>query len=136
MLGRVGAGLGVWFAASLVRGGGVGGGLRDLVGVSPDRCGWIEELTAKVVQQPGSGSGDGEAAPAAGGSVQDRPDQAGAAGLAGEPADDLDAAAGFAEGSFDEVGVPDAVPVLAREPQVYGQRLLILLETADSGGVR
>jgi hypothetical protein len=34
----------------------VGGGLVDLLGVSPDRCGWIEELAAKVLQQTGSGS--------------------------------------------------------------------------------
>jgi hypothetical protein len=79
----------------------VGGGLMDLVGVSADGCRRIEELTAKVVQQAGSGGGDGDAAPAAGGPVEHGPDQAGAAGLAGEPADDLDAAAGLAEGAFD-----------------------------------
>ena len=105
----------------------VGGGLVDLLGVSADRCGWVEQLPAQILEQPGSGGGDGEAAPAAGGSVEHGPDQGHAAGLAGEPADDLDPAAGLAEGAFDEVGVPDAVPVLAREAQVRGQRLLILL---------
>jgi len=37
------------------------------------------------------------------------PDQGEAAGLAGEAADDLGAAADFAEGALDEVGVPDTV---------------------------
>src|SRR2546430_17494690 len=85
----------------------------DVAGVSADRCGWIEELAAKVLQEPGSGRGDGEAPPAAGGTVQDGPDQTGAAGLAGEPADDFGSAAGFAEGAFDEVGVADAWAVAA-----------------------
>jgi hypothetical protein len=35
-----------------------------------------------------------------------------------EPADDLGAAAGLAEGPLEEVGVPDAVVVLSGEPQV------------------
>src|SRR5207248_10595943 len=47
-----------------------------------------------------------------------------------------DAAAGLAEGAFDEVGVPDTVPVLAGEPQVGGQRLLVLLQTAHRGRER
>jgi hypothetical protein len=36
--------------------------------------------------------------------------EADAAGLAGQPADDLDSAAGLTEGAFDEVRTPDAVP--------------------------
>jgi hypothetical protein len=46
------------------------------------------------------------------------PDQAHAAGLAGEPADDFGTAAGLAEGAFVEVGVADALPMLARETPV------------------
>src|SRR5205823_10793437 len=65
------------------------------------------------------------AAPAAGGTVQDGPDQGEAGGLAGQAADDLGAAAGVAEGPLDEVGVPDAVVVFSGEPQVGGQALVV-----------
>src|SRR5664280_3040906 len=76
---------------------------------------------AQVVQQPQPGGGHGEAAPATAGPVQDRPDQRGAAVLAGQPADDLHPAAGLAKGPLDEVGVPDPIPVLPGEAQVDGE---------------
>src|SRR5712692_518498 len=75
----------------------------------PQLGGWIEQRATQVLELAQPGGGHREAAPAAGGPVQDGPDQGEAAGLAGEPADDLDPAAGLAEGSFDEVGMPDAV---------------------------
>jgi hypothetical protein len=61
------------------------------------------------------------AAPAAGGPVQDGPDQGQAGGLAGQAADDLGAAEGLAEGPLDEVQMPDAMVVFSREPQIGGQ---------------
>ncbi len=103
----------------------VRGRLVDVTGVSADLGRRVEDLAAQVLQQPGSGGGDGEAAPAAGGPVENRPHETDAAGLAGQPADDLGAAAGLAEGAFDEVGVADARPVLTGETQVHGQRLMI-----------
>src|ERR1035441_5906333 len=84
----------------------------------------VEELAAEVLQLAGAVAGGGQAAPAAGGPVQDGPDEVEAAGLAGEPADDLDAAAGLAEGPLD-VGVPDPLVMLGREPQVAGQLLAV-----------
>jgi hypothetical protein len=54
---------------------------------------------------------------------------------AGEPADDLGASAGLAEGALDEVGVPDAVPVLGWEPQVDGERGEVVGDAGDRGGV-
>jgi hypothetical protein len=66
-----------------------------------DRGGRVEELAAQVVQQVQPGVGGVDAAPASAGAVQDGPDRVEAAGLAGEPADDLDPAAGFAEGPLD-----------------------------------
>src|SRR5258708_8979557 len=95
----------------------VGGGH----GAWPQLGGGIKQRPAQVLELAQSGGGHGEAAPAAGGAVQDGPDQGEAAGLAGEPADDLDPAAGLAERSLDEVGVPDPVVVLGGEPQVGGQ---------------
>src|SRR2546430_17739049 len=71
----------------------------------PELAGRVEQRAAQVLQQPEAVAGHGQAAPAAGGPVQDGPDQGEAAGLAGEPADDLGAAAGLAEGPLDEVGV-------------------------------
>ena len=44
---------------------------------------------------------------------------------AGKLADDLGAAAGLAEGALDEVGVPEAVLVLSREPQVGGESVAV-----------
>ena len=76
-------------------------GLFGGVAGSADR-GWrVEELTAQVVQQPQPGVGGVHAAPSSAGAVQDGPDEVEAAGLAGEPADDLDPAAGLAEGALD-----------------------------------
>ena len=54
-----------------------------------------------------------------------------AAGLAGESADDLDAAAGLAEGALDEVGVAHALVVLDREAQVGGQALPVGQQALD-----
>src|SRR5579871_4401978 len=65
----------------LVVGLGVGGAGAELAG-------WLEEGAAEVVQVALAVAGGGEAAPAAGGAVQDGPDQGEAAGFAGEPADD------------------------------------------------
>src|SRR5260370_1666639 len=87
-------------------------------GAWPELGGGIKPRPAQVLELAESGGCHGEAAPAAGGAVQDGPDQGEAAGLAGEPADDLDPAAGLAERSLDEVGVPDPVVVLGGEPQV------------------
>ena len=42
------------------------------------------------------------------------PDERQAGALTGEAADHLDPPAGLAEGALDEIGVPDAVPVLSR----------------------
>jgi hypothetical protein len=74
--------------------------------------GRVEELVAQVLQQAQRSRGHAESAPATAGSVKHRPDQRQAGALAGEPADDLGAPAGLAEGPFDEVGVADPVPVL------------------------
>src|SRR5215211_444856 len=73
---------------------------------------WVQELAAQVLQ-PSQGLGaHGQPAPAAAGAIQDRPDQAQAAGLAREPTDHLGPAAALPKGPLDEVGVADAVPVL------------------------
>src|SRR5660397_41965 len=103
-------------------------GFRGRVTGSGQGCRRVEQRPAQVVQQPQPGGGHGEAAPAAAGPVQDRPDQRGAAVLAGQPADDLHPAAGLAKGPFDEVGVPDPIPVLPGEAQVDG----CLLYTSDA----
>src|SRR5258707_15805520 len=87
----------------------------------PQLGGWVEQRPAQVLELAQSGGGHGEAAPAAGGAVQDGPDQGEAAGLAGEPADDLDPAAGLAERSLDEVGVPDAGGGVGGGPPGGGQ---------------
>src|SRR6266699_4842491 len=94
-------------------------------GAWPELAGRVEQRAAQVLQQPEAVAGHGEAAPAAGGAVQDGPDQGQAAGLAGQAADDLGAAAGLAEGPLDEVRVPDAVVVLSGEPQVGGQAFAV-----------
>jgi hypothetical protein len=70
-------------------------------GAWPQLGGWIEQRAAQVLELAEPGGGHGEAAPAAGGPVEHGPDQGEAAGLAGEPADDLGAAPGLAEGSLD-----------------------------------
>src|SRR5450755_3355537 len=97
--------------------------------------GRVEELAAEVLELAGAVAGGGQAAPAAGGPVQDGPDEVEAAGLPREPADDLDAAAGFAEGALDEVGVPDPLVMLGGEPQVAGQLLAVRQQAADRGRV-
>jgi hypothetical protein len=56
------------------------------------------------LEEPDSGWGLGDAAPAAAGAVKYRPDQAQAGALAGQPADDLGASTGLAEGPLDQVG--------------------------------
>ena len=67
----------------------------------PELTGRVEQGAAQVLQEPEVVAGHGQAAPAAGGPVQDGPEQGQAGGLAGEPADDLGAAAGLAEGALD-----------------------------------
>src|SRR5215211_1628215 len=81
---------------------------RDSLVDHPLGDGWVLQLAAEVLQQPQRLGGHREAAPAAAGAVQDRPDQAQAAGLAREPADHFGPAAGLPEGPLDEVGVADA----------------------------
>src|SRR5216684_468485 len=100
---------------------GVIAGLSGGHGAWPQLGGRIEQRAAQVLELAQPGGGHGEAAPAAGGPVQDSPDEGEAAGLAGEPADDLGAAAGLTEGALDEVGVPDAVVVPGGEPQAGGE---------------
>src|SRR5216683_6714294 len=94
-------------------------------GTWPQLGGGFEQRAAQVLQQAQASGGHGQAAPAAGGPVQHGPYQGEAAGLAGQPADDLDPAAGFPEGPLDEVGVPGPVVVPGREPQVGGQSLAV-----------
>ena len=91
------------------------------VALGPEPRGWVEQCAAQVLQRAGALAGHGEAAPSSTCAVQNGPDQRQAADLAGEPADDLDAAAGLPEGALDEGGMPDQLVVLGREPQVGGQ---------------
>jgi hypothetical protein len=65
----------------------LGGGRGGLVDHLP--LGWVEQLAAEVLEQPGGGRSVGQPGPAAAGQGQDRPDQSEAGPLAGEPADDL-----------------------------------------------
>jgi hypothetical protein len=78
----------------------------------------VEQLTPEVLQPPQRLGRHGEPAPALGDAVEHRPDQRQAALLSGQPADHLDPAAGLAEGALDQVGVADALAVLAGEAQV------------------
>jgi hypothetical protein len=64
-------------------------GLTRGGGMWPKLAGWFEQGSAQALQEPEPGWGHGQAAPAAGGPVQDGPHEADAAGLAGEAADDL-----------------------------------------------
>ena len=59
------------------------------------------EVAADHLQQPDVGGGVGDAAPAGGGTVEDGPQQGECGAFPGEPADDLDPAAGLAEGALD-----------------------------------
>src|SRR5438552_4843644 len=67
-------------------------GLSGGHGAWPQLGGWIEQRAAQILELAQPGGGHGEATPAAGGPVEHGPDQGEAAGLAGEPADDLDPA--------------------------------------------
>src|SRR6266516_3239309 len=78
-------------------------GLGRCDGAWPQLPGWFEQRAAQVLQLRQPVGGHGEAAPAGRGPVQDGPHEGEAAGLAGEPADDLDSPAGLAEGALDEV---------------------------------
>ena len=53
--------------------------------VWPELAGRVQQRAAQVLQQPEAVGGHGQAAPAAGGPVQDSPDQGQAGGLAGQP---------------------------------------------------
>src|SRR5260370_22026197 len=89
------AGVGSGFMVRLGGGSDSFGTVSDVSGghgAWPQRGGWFEQGPAQVLQQAQAVGGHGQAAPAAGGQVQDGPDQGEAAGLAGEPADDLDPA--------------------------------------------
>jgi hypothetical protein len=70
-------------------------------GAWPELAGRFEQRPAQVLQEAQAVAGHGQAAPAAGGAVQHGPGQGEAAGLAGQAADDLGAAAGLAEGPLD-----------------------------------
>src|SRR5262249_54903828 len=111
-------------------------GLGRCDGAWPQLTGWFEQRAAQVLQEPQALGGHGQAAPAAGGPVENGPDQGEAAGLAGEPADDLDPSAGLAEGPLDEVGVPDTVVVPGGEPQVGGQAFAVGEQALDRGRVQ
>jgi hypothetical protein len=92
---------------------------------------WVQKLAAQVLQ-PSQGLGaHGQPAPAAAGAIQDCPDQAQAAGLAGEPTDHLSPAAGLPKGPLDEVRVTDAVPMLGGEPQVDRERGQVIGDTGN-----
>ena len=86
----------------MVRLGGGSDSFGVIIGLSGGDCawpqlgGWFEQGPAQVLQQAQAVGGHGQAAPAAGGAVEDGPHEGEAAGLAGEPADDLDPAAGLA----------------------------------------
>ncbi len=62
---------------------------------------WIVQCAAQVGQQPQPGRGHGEPAPTGRCPVEHRPDQGDAGVLTGQPADDLDPAAGLAEAALD-----------------------------------
>ena len=106
----------------------------SLFSSSPGRGGSVEQLVAEVLPQPDAVGGHGQAAPAGRGSVQYRPYQGHTAGLAGEPADELGPAAGLAEGPLDLVRVPGPRPVVARKPQVGGQRGAVVFQAPHRGG--
>jgi hypothetical protein len=94
----------------------------------------VEQLTPEVLQPPQRLGRHGEPAPALGGAVEHRPDQRQAALLSGQPADHLDPAAGLAEGALDQVGVADALAVLAGEAQVDQERVEVVGDPPDRGG--
>src|ERR1700751_3476087 len=81
--------------------GGAGGGVRGGLGLQLP--GWLQQAAAQVLELAQPGGGHGESAPAAGCAVEHGPGDADTTGLAREAADNLCAAAGFAEGAFDEV---------------------------------
>jgi hypothetical protein len=101
-------------------------------GAWPQLAGRFEQRAAQVLQQPQPVGRHGQAAPAAGGTIQHGLDQGQAAGLAGEPTDDPGAAAGLAEGPLDEVRMPGAVVVLSGEPQVGGRGNLVVFRKHDA----
>src|SRR6516162_11923173 len=117
-----------WLRWVMLRGGadGFGGPAGGVGGMrGPQLLGWLEQAAAQVLELAQSGGGHGESAPAAGCAVEHGPRDAETAGLAREAADNLCATAGFAEGAFDEVRVPDAVMMFGREPQIGGQALAV-----------
>src|SRR6476620_2573483 len=103
----------------MLRGGadGFGGGASGVRGVlGPQLPGWLQQAAAQVLQLAQPGGGHGESAPAAGCAVEHGPGDADTTGFTREAADNLCAAACFAEGAFDEIRVPDAVMMFGREP--------------------
>ncbi len=88
-------------------------------------------MAAEILELAQPGGGHREPAPAAAGPVEHGEHQAQAGRLAGEPPDDLDASAGFAERPLDEVGVLDAAVVLEREAQV-GRECVAVGEQASA----
>lgn len=82
----------------------------------------MKQGPAEVVQSAQAVAGQGEAVPAAGGSVDYGLREGDSPGLAGEAADDLAAAAAIAEGTLDDVGVLHALVVLDRETPGFGGR--------------
>jgi hypothetical protein len=87
------------------------GGLAGGGGGWAELAGRLEQRAAQVLQQPQPVSGHGEPAPATGSAVQDGLYEGEAAGLAGEPTDDLGPAVGLAEGALDEVRMPSPLVV-------------------------
>ncbi len=69
--------------------------------LAADGGGRVEQASAQVLQEAETVAGHGQAAPAGRCPVEHGPHQGEAAGLAGQSADDLDPAAGLAEGPFD-----------------------------------
>src|SRR5215208_7283843 len=69
-----------------------------------------------------------DAAPAAAGELEHGPDQAERAGLAGEAADHLGAAADLDEGALEQVRAADPLAVLGRPAQMRDERVEIALD--------
>ena len=92
----------------------MGGGRDGLADHLP--LGWAEQIVAEVLEQPAGGWGVGQPAPALARPVQDCPDRGEAGAFTRKAADDLGAPVGLPEGAFQQVGVADPLPVLAREP--------------------
>ena len=79
--------------------------------------------------------GHRDAAPAAAGELQHGPDQRQRAGLAGQAADDLGAAADLDERALQQVRAAGALAVLQREAQVRDELVDVLVDRLHRRGV-